>query len=492
MYRVKVVSAFLRAGVPLHKIESFREILEENAHRLTDRRHMYDYVPFILKQEEDCIRTEINGKDVSVIFDGTSRHGEALAIILRFADDEWIVQQRLVRVQMLSKSLTGEEIARELINVLSVTYHIRSGNLLATMRDRASSNGVAIRTIKVVYPGIVDVGCFSHTLDHVGGHFNTPILSEFVSMWINLFSHSPKTKLLWKSATGYSMASYSSTRWWSKWEVIKQLMLFFGDIESFLSSNSDIAPSLRPKLLTMLSDPLTKAKLQMEMAATVDWGEPFVQACYCLEGDGVLALECYEVIDKVILSINTEHIPNVLAVARKLSGQSSGESGQQQTSPLYEQWVAYARHCIKGGLEYFNHQLTTSMKESLAVFKACRLFIPQKVREMKPTASFIDESLSVVPFLDTNEREKLKIELPAYLARVADIDNDINPLEWWKRNSTTLPYFSSTAKKVVLVQPSSAASERVFSMLRATFDEQQDSTLQDYIEASLMMQFNKR
>ena len=38
---------------------------------------MYDYVPFILKQE-DCIHTEINGKDVSVIFDGTSRHGEAL------------------------------------------------------------------------------------------------------------------------------------------------------------------------------------------------------------------------------------------------------------------------------------------------------------------------------------------------------------------------------------------------------------------------------
>ncbi len=62
----------------------------------------------------------------------------------------------------------------------------------------------------------------------------------------------------------------------------------------------------------MLNNPLTKAKLQIQMAATVDWGEPFVQACYQLEGDGVLALECYEIIDKVILSINTEHIPNVL------------------------------------------------------------------------------------------------------------------------------------------------------------------------------------
>ena len=36
VYRVKVVSAFLKAGVPLNKIECFRDFLEENAHRLTD------------------------------------------------------------------------------------------------------------------------------------------------------------------------------------------------------------------------------------------------------------------------------------------------------------------------------------------------------------------------------------------------------------------------------------------------------------------------
>jgi hypothetical protein len=62
---------------------------------------------------------------VSIIFDGTSRVGEALAILLQFVDAEWCVQQRLVRVQMLAKSLSGEELARELISVLSVTYSIR-------------------------------------------------------------------------------------------------------------------------------------------------------------------------------------------------------------------------------------------------------------------------------------------------------------------------------------------------------------------------------
>ena len=37
VYHIKVVTAFLKAGVPLNKIESFRDILEENAYRFTDR-----------------------------------------------------------------------------------------------------------------------------------------------------------------------------------------------------------------------------------------------------------------------------------------------------------------------------------------------------------------------------------------------------------------------------------------------------------------------
>lgn len=188
VYRIKVVTAFLKAGVPLSKIESFRELLEENAYRLTDRRNMYDYVPFILKDEENRIRQEIEGKQLSIIFDGTSRLGEALAMVVRFVNDDLSIHQRLVRLQMLTKSLTGEEIARELITALSVSYSIHPNNLLGAMRDRASTNNVAMRTLMIVYPKVVDIGCFSHTIDHVGGYFKTPVLTDFTSSWISLFS----------------------------------------------------------------------------------------------------------------------------------------------------------------------------------------------------------------------------------------------------------------------------------------------------------------
>ena len=147
-------------------------------------------------------------------------------------------EQRLVRIQLLSKSMTGEEIARELINVLSVTYSIGSDQLIAAMRDRAAVNNVAMRTLAVVYSKLLDVGCFSHTIDRVGQHFKTPILSEFSTSWIMLFSHSPKAKLLWKEQTGKAMISYSATRWWSRWEVLHQLLLQFSDVELFLQNNT--------------------------------------------------------------------------------------------------------------------------------------------------------------------------------------------------------------------------------------------------------------
>ena len=140
---------------------------------------MFDLVPFILKEEEACLKQELQGKQVGVIFDCTTRLGEAMAIILRFVDESWTLQQRLVRIQLLSKSMTGKEIARELIHVLSANYAIGEDQLIAAMRDRAAVNGVAMRTLVVVYPKLLDIQCFSHTIDRVGEHFKTPVPSVF-------------------------------------------------------------------------------------------------------------------------------------------------------------------------------------------------------------------------------------------------------------------------------------------------------------------------
>ena len=75
-----------------------------------------------------------------------------------------------------------------------------------------------------------------------------------------------------------------------------------------------------------------------------------------------------------------------------------------------------------------------------------------------------------------------------YVAAVEDISPDIDVLQWWKNHQNDLPRWSAA---FILVKPSSAASERVFSLLANSFQCQQSSLLEDYIEVSLMLQYNK-
>ena len=63
-------------------------------------------------------------------------------------------------------------------------------------------------------------------------------------------------------------------------------------------------------------------------------------------------------------------------------------------------------------------------------------------------------------------------------------------MQWWKDVSPDLPSWSFAVQKVVLVQPSSAAAERVFSLLVTMFGDQQHDALEDYVEAALMLRVN--
>ena len=482
VFHVKVLKAFLRAGIPLNKIGPLRELLEESGgYRLCDRRFLYDLIPFVVKQEEAQVKEEIKNKHVGVIFDGTTHTCEVLAVVLRFISDSFTIEQRLVKIELLAKSLNGEEVARELINVLSTTLGITSHYVVVTMRDCAAVNNVAICTLKILYPNLLDIGCFSHTLDLVGDHFKLPQLTEFLNSWLSLFSHSTKVKFLWKEQTGRAMPTYSHTRWWSKWEVMQQLLVQFGEIKLFLVNNSDIGPSTRPKLLSFFDDPQKLNYLKIELAAVIDCGEPFVKATYKLEGDGPLAFICYEAIQEVVKSIKVANIPNVQAVARDISSSFT----------VQKTLIAHAKQCIQPGIDYFNHQLGTSLKSPLMAFEASQMIAPTTIRNLNPDASSIDLFKSF-PFVTAEKLMKLKAELPAYLAKVEDLDESVDKLEWWKNQETNLPSWCAVVKKVLLVQPSSGAVERVFSLLNSSFGDQQEQSLQDYIEASVMLRYNHR
>ena len=180
----------LKAGVPL---DLFRDLLEEHGYALTNLRQL---IPFIHQEELSRIKQEILNQPLSIIFDGTTHVCKAFVVVLRYLTDDWELKHCVGQLKLLAKTMTGEEIAQQIIVILSIEFGISSNLIVAAMRDRASVNDVAMRTIKVVYNELLDVGCFSHTLNHVGERINTPILHDFCNAWSALFSQSPRSRLL--------------------------------------------------------------------------------------------------------------------------------------------------------------------------------------------------------------------------------------------------------------------------------------------------------
>ena len=105
---------------------------------------------------------------------------------------------------------------------------------------------------------------------------------------------------------------------------------------------------------------------------------------------------------------------------------------------------------------------------------------------MKPDISIV-KTLENFTFLNRqNILDNLKSEFPQYIAKAVDTSPDVDTIDWWMNHSEDFPNWSSSAAQmVVLVQPSSAAVERVFSILKVSFGHMQDNSLQEYIESSV-------
>ena len=483
VYRMQVTEHFLKAGLPLSKVDNLRPVLEQKF-RLTSQTHLRKLIPTILEQEQQRLASEIKGRAISIVFDGTTRLGEAIAIIVRFLDDEWCIQQRLIRLRTVAKAVNAPQLAQVINECLAIQFQHPAELLVAMMRDGASINTAAIRALSVFYPNVLDVVCTSHTLNNAGQHFDFPLLQEFTRLWISLFAYSARVKLAWKARTGKAMRSHSETRLWSKWEIWHQVSLYFGDVVPFLEDNQDVSANTTQQLLAILQDPVQLSTLRLQLAATVDAGKYFVSATYALEGDGPLIFECHSHLQAVATAVDQKDFCSLKAVAREIAATDDNQTAQQ----LVQQTLAGLQPAILCFLRKFNQGL----QNQVTAFRRARFFDPVEVQSLALTQEKV-RSLECFPFFNGGELELLVAELLHYLAAVADVtlNNADDKLRWWSRQNT-LPHWKNAVKKLVLVQPSSAAAERAFSIMASCFTDEQQSALEETVEASVMLRYNVR
>lgn len=261
----------------------------------------------------------------------------------------------------------------------------------------------------------------------------------------------------------------------------------FGDVVTFLLADApQHASILRKRLKATIADLDARARVQMQLSIVVEFGRPFADATYWLECDGALCLHVYEVINTLSLFANNQpvHPPSTTAVARTLS------AGNQQHQ---QQWMDFVLECIAPAVEYFNQHFGPGgvLYDSVVAFRAARLFDPVKATELQPTVDEVAE-LANFPFVFNVDAESMQGQLPRFLA-ACDGMRAVNPLKCWVDHGDRFPAWSSVFRKVLLVQPSSAAAaERVFSLLENSFGKSQASALEDYVEGAIMLQYNHR
>lgn len=107
------------------------------------------------------------------------------------------------------------------------------------------------------------------------------------------------------------------------------------------------------------------------------------------------------------------------------------------------------------------------------------------------TVALVHALRSIPPLATPTVQAGLIGELKAFRLEsigVAPLD-DVRP--WWLARRAKLPYFFDAVSVAILLQPSSAMCERVFSRLVNMFQPNQFSSMADYIEGSVLLAHNQ-
>ena len=158
------------------------------------------------------------------------------------------------------------------------------------------------------------------------------------------------------------------------------------------------------------------------------------------------------------------------------------------------------------GFAYLEARITGTCETQYSCVKMydiCRLaqaFDPNFANDQL-TPAFVDTLQAITPLAAHGLLTALKRELPQYLAAAAQAPvfgrSDVGDyseaiLKWWRVHSHAFPSWARAARIVFALSPNSASCERVFSLLKVLFGEQQMSALGDQIRAALMLRHNGR
>jgi hypothetical protein len=118
LYRYRLTQSFMYSGIEPSKIDHLRPLLTRAGEAATHSSHLMPFVPKVEADEFARILDELENQVVSALFDGETRVGEAVAMILRFCTADFKLQQLLVSFVTVAKHMDGQEMSTLFLQLL--------------------------------------------------------------------------------------------------------------------------------------------------------------------------------------------------------------------------------------------------------------------------------------------------------------------------------------------------------------------------------------
>jgi hypothetical protein len=534
-FRADVVESFLKAGVPIAKVDELRGLLEKySGMPLTHSNNlMSTYMPPLTIKELKKLKEEIKGEVVGCYHDGTTHQGEAFSIVLRWMDATMTIRIRCVSVTILSSSLDASEISGELITAIASKMGLRLIDVLAWMNDAASPNLKAFSAVlSSASPASDQDMCMGHTLSHVGEALVAPHKDKAAKHYIQATSKSPNARCRFREVTDFKCVRSGETRWNSSYDVDKESLYpahRSGKLVEWVEDLTKLGwcKKSMEKMGALLRDPRKSTLLEVELATLTVGCADIYKLTTMIQGDGLEYCTSYEQMEKLrrtlkdpmseALEIELTRIAG-RAPAIPLKSPTASEKAASSSSPSSSSepraghlnhlptLKAYALRMIEPASVYLEEHLNGRDSAQMDRMRAASFFDP--LSTTPPSEAGVDELTSLFRFFQKHPNFKslspgmkkeismyrtLKDAIPPLAVRKDKNDKDtFDIVAWWVKASEKLPNMALALRGVATHSPNSAPPERVFSILSNSFGENQTTSLCDYVELSLMLQFNMR
>lgn len=261
----------------------------------------------------------------------------------------------------------------------------------------------------------------------------------------------------------------------------------------------------------MLNNEHTLRLIQLQLAVLKDIGTKLVKATYELEGNKHMALEAQlhlNMMRTFLQSATPMTLPTVAALLVEFNARAPQVDWRALAPPMWQEVTQYINSHFFGNADQEN-SVGKMCYAYQHFYPFAALFNPRYLREVTP--AMVQALRGKLPFVTDADIDGLVAELSEYnhlrglnpcpaddikrKSRGHTVMLKSGICAWWKHMnddfSDDIPTWIKLFKLVIILQPSSAEVERVFSLLKRVFDGPRNRILLDYMELAVMLRRNK-